>query len=76
MVEAELSAPKELTKVWDYQTLTEQQLSGVYQVYHSDDLWHDYYEQTSYLWISAVKIQYTDGTSAYYSGNNLKACIW
>lgn len=58
------------------QTLTEQQLSGVYQLYHADDLWYDYYEQTSYLWISAVNIQYTDGSKAYFSGNNLKACVW
>lgn len=59
-----------------YQTITEQQISGVFQVYHADDLWYDYYRQINYLWISAVKIQYMDGTSAYYSGNNLKACIW
>ncbi len=59
-----------------YQKLTDQQISGVYQLYHSDDLWYDYYGQVSYLWISAIKLQYTDGTTAYFSGNNLKACIW
>jgi len=59
-----------------YQKLTDQQISGVYQLYHSDDLWYDYYGQISYLWISAIKLQYTDGTTAYFSGNNLKACIW
>ena len=58
------------------QTLSEEQINQVYQVYHADDLWYDYYEQVAYLAITAVKLQYTDGSTLYLSGNSLAACVW
>ena len=58
------------------QTLNEAQICQVYQVYHADDLWYDYYEQVAYLAITAVKLQYTDGSTLYLSGNSLAACVW
>ena len=58
------------------QTLTEAQINQVYQVYHADYLWYDYYGQAAYLAITAVKLQYTDGSTLYLSGNSLADCVW
>ena len=58
------------------QTLSEAQINQVYQVYHADDLWYDYYEQVAYLAITAVKRQYTDGSTLYLSGNSLAVSVW
>ena len=52
------------------------QVDQVYQIYHADDLWYDYYEQVAYLSITAVKLQYTDGSTLYLSGNSLADCVW